>query len=294
MNKKLKTNWWIDITLFTSFLITFYLDLTGLTLHQWIGMVCIALAAIHLFLHRDWVRSVVKRFFQKKAGKTHFYLGLDSLIMVGFGLIGLTGMVMSTWLNLPLQNYDAWRQTHIVVSLTTLVLVLAKLAFHLRWFKSMFRKLLSSSKVVPVQNLAMQTTANEDAKLLGRREFMLTLGVMGTASFIALASASKSLAETITTVKTVEAQLDPIQTTESTATTLPVTETTGATTQPTQTVEAVTQTPTVAATPTAASPAVATESNCTVRCQRGCSYPGHCRRYTDANNNNLCDLGECL
>jgi hypothetical protein len=33
---------------------------------------------------------------------------------------------------------------------------------------------------------------------------------------------------------------------------------------------------------------------CTKRCPRGCSYPGHCRRYTDSNNNGYCDLGECL
>lgn len=27
-------------------------------------------------------------------------------------------------------------------------------------------------------------------------------------------------------------------------------------------------------------------------CNRDCSYPGHCRRYTDQNNNGRCDLGE--
>jgi hypothetical protein len=33
---------------------------------------------------------------------------------------------------------------------------------------------------------------------------------------------------------------------------------------------------------------------CTVRCPKGCSFPGRCRRYTDQNSNGLCDLGECL
>jgi hypothetical protein len=35
-------------------------------------------------------------------------------------------------------------------------------------------------------------------------------------------------------------------------------------------------------------------SACQVRCNRRCSYPGHCRRYTDSNKNGRCDLGECL
>jgi hypothetical protein len=33
---------------------------------------------------------------------------------------------------------------------------------------------------------------------------------------------------------------------------------------------------------------------CTIRCPRGCSFPGHCRRYVDQNGNGKCDLGECL
>ena len=36
-----------------------------------------------------------------------------------------------------------------------------------------------------------------------------------------------------------------------------------------------------------------TSSPCVARCPRGCSYPGSCRRYTDANENGRCDLGEC-
>ena len=34
-------------------------------------------------------------------------------------------------------------------------------------------------------------------------------------------------------------------------------------------------------------------ASCTIRCGRRCSYPGHCRRYTDSNGNGRCDLGEC-
>lgn len=37
----------------------------------------------------------------------------------------------------------------------------------------------------------------------------------------------------------------------------------------------------------------ATFSPCVACCPRGCSYPGSCRRYTDANRSGRCDLGEC-
>jgi hypothetical protein len=32
---------------------------------------------------------------------------------------------------------------------------------------------------------------------------------------------------------------------------------------------------------------------CSVICDKGCSYPGQCRRYVDTNGNGICDLTEC-
>ena len=34
--------------------------------------------------------------------------------------------------------------------------------------------------------------------------------------------------------------------------------------------------------------------NCVIRCDKECAFPGLCRRYIDENQNQLCDLGECL
>ena len=48
----------------------------------------------------------------------------------------------------------------------------------------------------------------------------------------------------------------------------------------------------IAANYTASSTNTSTNT-CQVLCNRRCSFPGHCRRYTDANGNNRCDLGEC-
>jgi hypothetical protein len=47
-------------------------------------------------------------------------------------------------------------------------------------------------------------------------------------------------------------------------------------------------------TPSTTSSANPPAAGCVVRCNKGCSYPGHCRRYVDTNKNNRCDMGECL
>ncbi len=84
MNKKQKTNWWINIALLLSFLLTFFLDLTGVIAHQWVGIISNFFAGFHLILHRDWVKSVLNRIFQNQSGKTRRYLVVDFLILFGF------------------------------------------------------------------------------------------------------------------------------------------------------------------------------------------------------------------
>ena len=53
-----KHNWWIDAALFGAFLLTFFLDLTGLALHQWLGVAAGALALYQLARHWTWMRAV--------------------------------------------------------------------------------------------------------------------------------------------------------------------------------------------------------------------------------------------
>jgi hypothetical protein len=289
MNNKQKTNWWIDIFLLLSFLVTFFMDITGLIAHQWIGIVSFGLAGLHLLLHRKWVKSVSKRLFRKRSGKERGYFAVDAIILLGFSVIILSGVAMSTWLNLTLTHYDLWRQVHIVSSIATLVFVLLKLVFHLSWLQQTMQKLIRRRTQMQPQPVFVEA-ANEKNKRVGRREFLISLGVVSTASIIALATASRSLAESLNLPETSESGATPTPATETATTTPQTTETASATVEPTSTAAS----PTQAATQPVATTTPDVESSCTVRCQGGCSYPGHCRRYSDANNNGLCDLGECL
>ena len=57
-----KTNWLIDVALFAGFLICFLSDLTGFSVHQWLGVAVGLLAGYHLVLHWAWVKAVSLRF----------------------------------------------------------------------------------------------------------------------------------------------------------------------------------------------------------------------------------------
>ena len=60
---KQKRNWIIDAVLFGGFLVALWLDLTGVAVHQWLGIAVGALAGYHLVAHWSWVEAVTSRLF---------------------------------------------------------------------------------------------------------------------------------------------------------------------------------------------------------------------------------------
>lgn len=279
-----KTHWLIDLGLMVGFLVAFYLNLTGIRLHEWLGLAVTILALVHLILHWDWVVAVFSRFFMKSTGRSRIYFFLDFLLMLGAVVMFETGLVISTWFNLNLTNYADWLDIHVYSSVITLGLTVLKLGLHWRWIVNIAQKSFSRRKAVPVihtlKPVPVPIPVNQ--KRVDRRQFLVLMGAVGGASVLA---ASNVLSK----VKVAQSATVNQSTTiaQEAATAIP-------TAVQTMTFDESTTTPT--ATPTALPQvaALTTTQGCTVRCPRGCSYPGHCRRYTDSNNNNRCDLGECL
>lgn len=255
--KTTQWNWMIDAILLGGCLAAFFLDLTGLVLHQWLGVAVGLLAAYHFLSHWDWVKSVARRFLGQTPGQARRYFLVDAGLMLGFALILVTGLVISSWLALPLENYAAWKNIHVVASIVTLLIVVVKIGLHWRWIVKTAQRFLvptapaaASLPMQPIPALAR----------MDRRSFLALMGIVSIASVIAIKSA-----------------LDG---------TSVLTETTILGTTP-QEIDQAKQATTTLSNNTSS-------SGCAVRCNKRCSYPGHCRRYVDANRNNRCDLGECV
>lgn len=282
MSKNNKIKWWIDAIMFAGFLLAFFMDLTGLELHQWLGVSVGILILYHLLTHLDWVNVVADRFFGETSNRSRIYLLIDIAIVCGFAFILGTGLLMSTWFEINLVNYDFWYLFHLLFSMGTLILVSLKLTLHWRWIASVIRKPKPMRLANPIQPTPVQTPVA--APRVGRREFLGVIGVVGIGTLVAANSVMKSLRLIQGSQSTALAQTLPTVTQAATAnstgssTSLPVNEVT----------------PTVAPTATT-SPATSTSNvACVVRCNHHCSYPGRCHRYIDSNSNSLCDNGECM
>jgi hypothetical protein len=315
-----QSRWYIDLALFTAFIAAFFLDLTGLGLHQWLGIGVLAISLYHLITHWKWVKSVTSKFFSQSGQQSKFYYLIDAAILLGMLTIIGTGVVISSWLNLTMIDYPVWRTIHIVASAATLVLTVAKIGLHWRWIVATARKALSFTPAVAATAPALTRTSAAKpapaARSYTRREFVGLMGLVGIASVVALSNTLKGLQFVTSTVaeassNTVSgstADIAAVPSTSSTAVTDPAAASI-ATTSPTTASIAVTAPTTTSTTasstavisPTAASTTVSAVSSqsqsssaCVISCNRNCYYPGRCRRYVDTNGNNRCDNSECV
>ena len=265
-----KTNWLIDAALFIGLLLSFWLDLTGVGWHQWLGVGLGVLITYHILAHWKWVEATSKKLFGRMARQPRIYYVIDLALLGGFYLIGLTGLVISTWLGLELSNYAAWRDLHVWVSIATLVVVVLKIGLHQGWIIRTARRYFAgrgpaqpgrSAPSLEQTQLVMVAGRTAPATLkTGRRDFLLLIGVVGAAAVI---STLGVLVEPAAGSQTLTVESESSQSELDTTSQYQ------------------------------AQSGTSSSSACSVMCPKGCSYPGHCKRYQDSNGNGRCDLGEC-
>lgn len=290
--KKQHQNWWIDLFLLAGLLVCFYLNLTGVVVHQWLGAALALLLLVHTLVHWNWVKAVARRFFTNPGQRNRWYALMDLLLLVGFGGIAVTGVVISTWLNLPLTSYAAWSSLHTWLSVAVLGITVLKLGLHARWIlnttHSLFQRAgqaINGSVLVPA--VVPVSTNGVDTE---RRRFLVMMGVVGAGSMLAVSNLFPAKSAQAGTDLSSLANLD-----ESTLDSIWAdSQQESGTQNSTVSGSSITLEDAPEEDSTAAVDQSSTSAYCTVQCRNGCSFPGHCRRYVDQNGNGLCDKGECL
>lgn len=297
----MKKNKWIvnGIAVF-ALLLVFLPDLTGFSLHEWIGLAIAGVLLVHFFQHLDWVVKTTQRLTSLKWKVFSRYL-VDGVLALGFAAITLTGLVISSLLMLPLVNYETWRLVHVIASYATAILLVVKLAMHWEMIAKQIKDLVAI-------DTATMTPAQQD-----RRKFLRGFGVTAIASLIAIGEIKEWIGKTavfevidesgidesvesMVIIPTMEPTDDSevLQDSGSLAEVVDeeIVENAEVETEQTEDATIPTEVPTVEPTtePTVEPTEVLVSG--VVKCRKGCSYPGRCGRYFDDNQNGKCDLGE--
>jgi hypothetical protein len=135
--KQVKIKLGLDIALTVAFAISLRPFLTGLAVHEWLGLALGGALVIHAIWHWKWVTGVTRRLLGELPLRTRIFYALDALLLVAFLTIIGTGVAMSGVV-LPRTRLEgsttiALWEVHNVSSYLTLFLMGVKLVLHRQW-----------------------------------------------------------------------------------------------------------------------------------------------------------------
>lgn len=146
MNKK---NLLIDSLIFSAIMVMASPNLSGNTVHEWLGLALLGTIVVHVFLHLDWITSVGKSFFKKLWHSSRFKFVLNILVFLSFITVSLSGIMVSKAvlpaLGISLREVSAaWRQLHSLAADASVLFI--GLHFALNWniVVKMFKKYVFS------------------------------------------------------------------------------------------------------------------------------------------------------
>jgi hypothetical protein len=141
MNKK---NLFLDLGILGLFLIIMEPSITGISLHEWIGVAFAGTIIVHLLLHWKWIVTVGRKFFKKLLHVSRLKFMVDSLLFIAFTTVMMSGIMISrnisSTLGIQMVSSPVWRMLHSASANGTLILVGLHFALNWSWVVSMVKR----------------------------------------------------------------------------------------------------------------------------------------------------------
>ncbi len=105
---------------------------SGVAIHEWTSLIVGALFALHVVVHWKWIVNVTKRIFKKTPHKTRINYLLNAMLLFAVGLTGVSGILISSTLNIFPESSLLTNLHHLSTNLSTL-LVVSHVLYHWKW-----------------------------------------------------------------------------------------------------------------------------------------------------------------
>jgi hypothetical protein len=134
---KPRHNFIIDIIATVVYIIAANPLITGLAVHEWVGLGIIIVFIVHCAAHYDWVLATIRHHNDKVSVAN---LILDIVTLVVFMVVTISGLMVSRYL-LPLFGFVApgyffWNPLHSISAKVLLALLLVHVVVHWKWLAS--------------------------------------------------------------------------------------------------------------------------------------------------------------
>ncbi len=128
----------LDVGLMGALLVAANPAMTGLALHEWIGIAAIVPLFAHLVVNWEWTARTARTFVDKALNASRVNLVVDAALFVSTVAVMLSGAMVSRValgaIGLATTPSALWSAVHSVSADATLVLLLTHFALHAAWF----------------------------------------------------------------------------------------------------------------------------------------------------------------
>jgi len=137
---------WLDSSLFIAVCVLMVTDVTGIPIHEWLGIALIPALLLHLLLQWPWIATRTRRLPAPRTGRTRVNYGINLVLFLSMVATIQSGLaisrvamrsVFSGWL-----GDRRWGQVHGWASSVLLLMVGLHVALNWDWILAVVRKRL--------------------------------------------------------------------------------------------------------------------------------------------------------
>lgn len=133
----------VDLIVLVVYLVVANPALTGIGVHEWLGIAAFVAFVAHAAQHGDWVAETARTAFARPSlGRTGHFV-LDALIVVAFMTCTVSGVLVSgavlPALGLYADGFFFWDPLHAASAKVLLALLVVHVVAHWRWIAGLFR-----------------------------------------------------------------------------------------------------------------------------------------------------------
>lgn len=136
----------VDGLLFAIFLAVVNVPLTGLTIHEWVGILVGVGFTVHLLQHAEWIATTTRRFVYARSLQNRFNYILMLGLFMGFASIIVSGLLISEvalpWIGVTPNCGTFWLWLHLGSVGWVIWLTAVHVATNWRWIASAADRLI--------------------------------------------------------------------------------------------------------------------------------------------------------
>lgn len=140
----MKKNLIIDIIALVVYLVVANPVLTGIDIHEWLGLGVFVVFLVHVIMHFDWIVDTSKGLMTSPSWARQGNLIVDVLTLIMFIVVfvsglGVSGAVLPAF-GLYADGYYFWDPLHLISAKVLLALIVIHMVVHWKWIFALFKK----------------------------------------------------------------------------------------------------------------------------------------------------------